>query len=472
MIEMLSHAATVMSGLLDGSDQPFKAPRTDSREVEPADLFFAMRGEVMDGHRFVEGVLAKGAAAVVVDHDMSAEVPTAKGRQIIVTDTRLALGLLGAAVRREWGGPLVAVTGNSGKTTVKEMIKSILDRVVSPEHDALATLGNLNSYVGVPFTLCRLRAQHESGVVELGASHVGELAWTAPLVKPQVAVITNVTGAHVGEFGGMARIAQAKAEILSGLAPMGVAVLNRDDRFYSLWRRIAMLRLESNQIIDFGMDEAAQVHARDVSHDQHGCYRFTLVIAGESCGEVRLPLMGEYNLRNALAAAAAAHGLGVDPADIVAGLARVTHVTGRMALTPGRDGRILLDDTYNANPGAFHEALKVLALQPAPRWCLLGAMGELGEDSARWHAEIGQQARALGIDGLIAFGEQARPAAEAFGGECHEDWAAFSKAIDQQVPKNASVLVKGSRSTHMERAVAHLAASEDDTRIEQNRNCE
>lgn len=456
MITSLKAAAAAMGAQFDGNDQRFGQPRTDSRAVSQGDLFFAMRGEAMDGHRFVATALEAGAAAVVVDHDVSGEVAAAAGRQLVVKDTRLALGLLGGSVRLQWGGSLVAVTGNSGKTTVKEMLKAILEEA-SSEREVLATLGNLNSYVGVPFTLCRLEPQHQWGVVELGANHVGEISWTAPLVQPQIAVITNVTGAHMGEFGGLARIAQAKAEILSGLAEGGVAVLNRDDAFYPLWQRLAVLRGGEESIRDFGSSSAAYAHPRNIGHDAQGRYHFDLQLGQVSAGKVSLALLGEHNVSNALAAAAAASALGIDADVIVRGLERVRSVGGRMALRHGKRGRTLLDDTYNANPGAFRAALETLALQPAPRWCLLGAMGELGEQSAEQHAEIGRYAKALGIDGLIAFGEAAADTAQAFGGHCFDDWATFLAAAEEQLPANASVLIKGSRSTEMERAVEHFA---------------
>ncbi|WP_034578152.1 UDP-N-acetylmuramoyl-tripeptide--D-alanyl-D-alanine ligase [Carnimonas nigrificans] len=456
MITSLKAAADAMGAQFEGTDQPFVAPRTDSRAVAQGDLFFAMRGEAMDGHLFVATALEAGAAAVVVDHDISVQVPAAIGRQLVVKDTRLALGLLGGSVRQQWGGSLSAVTGNSGKTTVKEMIKAILEEA-SSEEQVVATHGNLNSYVGVPLTLCRLQAQHQWGVVELGANHVGEISWTAPLVQPQVAVITNVTGAHMGEFGGLARIAQAKAEILSGLAEGGIAVLNRDDTFYPLWRRLAILRGGEECIRDFGISSAAYAHPRNVGHDAHGRYHFELQLGDADAGTVSLALLGEHNVRNALAAAAATSALGVAPNVIVRGLERVASVGGRMALRRGKCARTLLDDTYNANPGAFRAALETLALQPGPRWCLLGAMGELGEQSAAQHAAIGHYAKALGIDGLIAYGESATAAAHAFGGECFDDWEAFLAAADEKLPANASVLIKGSRSTLMERAVEHFA---------------
>jgi len=458
MLDTLRQAAEAMGADYRGEDLPFTRPVTDSRLLAAGDIFFAMRGEAMDGHVFVARALDAGAAAVVVDHDMSGEVPAAKGHQMIVNDTRLALGLLGGFARRSVTTELIAVTGNSGKTTVKELIKSILVAASGNDDQVLATLGNLNSYVGVPQTLCRLRDTHQYGVVELGASHVGELAWTSPQVKPEVAVITNVTGAHVGEFGGLTNIAQAKSEIMLGLAADGRVVLNRDDAFYPVWHRIARLHCHESDIIDFGLDEQAVVSASNITHDTQARYAFDLTIHGKVAGHVKLQLLGEYNIRNALAAAAATTALGIADEHIVTGLQQVGFVKGRMRFCAGRHGRTLLDDTYNANPGACKAALETLAQQPAPRWFVMGEMGELGDESRSLHQEIGAFAKSLGINGLIAYGTGAAPAARAFGGESYSNWDEFVAAVERELPSDASVLIKGSRSTQLERVVKILAA--------------
>ncbi|MCA1770912.1 MAG: UDP-N-acetylmuramoyl-tripeptide--D-alanyl-D-alanine ligase, partial [Halomonas sp.] len=359
-------------------------------------------------------------------------------------------GLLGRARRRVWGGPLVAVTGNSGKTTVKELLACLLSR----RGTTLATRGNLNNDFGAPLTLLELTAAHRQAVVELGANHLGEIAWTSVLAEPMVAVITNVTGAHVGEFGGMGRIAQAKAEILTGLPVDGVAVLNRDDVYFATWARLAVPR----EVCDFGLDPRARVTATALACDALGRYAFTLVADGAELGQVQLGLLGRHNVANALAAAAAALALGLAPDDVVAGLGEVVPMAGRLSVTEGVNGSRLLDDTYNANPGAVKAALDLLVTLPGPHWCLLGAMGELGEASDRLHAEIGDHARKLGIDFLGTCGEAARAASRAFGaGGCHfqEREALVRHALDH-LPPGASVLVKGSRSAAMEQVVTAL----------------
>jgi len=420
---------------------------TDTRQLQPGDLFVALCGERFDGHDYLARAREAGAVAAVVSRPVADPLA-----QLTVADTRLALGVLGQARRRAWGGPLAAITGNSGKTTVKALLAAILERHAS----TLATRGNLNNDIGAPLTLLRLEPGHRQAVVELGANHVGEIAWTTMLARPQVAVITNVTGAHVGEFGGLGRIAQAKAEILAGLSADGTAVLNRDDRFFPFWHAL----VAEARVLDFGLAESARVNARELVCDRWGRYAFTLVYDGRALGGVQLQLMGLHNVRNALAASAAALALGTAEADILAGLQAVAATPGRLMMREGMRDCRLLDDTYNANPGAVKAALDTLATLPAPRWCFLGTIGELGNESAAWHAEVGHYARALGIDFLGTLGADAEPAARAFGAAgCHfANWEALTRYAHAHLPAGASVLIKGSRSAGMERLVAELRA--------------
>ncbi|APX93628.1 UDP-N-acetylmuramoyl-tripeptide--D-alanyl-D-alanine ligase [Halomonas sp. 1513] len=425
---------------------------TDTRALGADALFVALRGERFDGHDFLAQARAAGAAAAVVEHPVDDPLP-----QLVVSDTRLALGLLGLARRRAWGqasaGRLAAITGNSGKTSVKEMLATLL----SQRGATLATRGNLNNDIGAPLTLLELRSEHRQAVVELGANHLGEIAWTTSLACPDVAVITNVTGAHVGEFGGMGQIAQAKAEILAGLGPDGVAVLNRDDRFYPVWRQLAGER----EVMDVSLEHGrARVCAGALACDELGRYAFTLSFDGRELGRVQLALLGRHSVGNALLAAAAALAMGLDDGAVLAGLAAVAPMPGRMAVVEGLRGTRLIDDTYNANPGAVMAALDALADMPGPRWCLLGAMGELGEASARLHAEVGRHAQEKGIDFLGTTGDAAREAATACGAAgCHfDDWEALARHAHNHLPPGASVLVKGSRSAGMERVIAVLRA--------------
>lgn len=417
---------------------------TDSRKIEPGCLFVALKGANFDGHDFVERAQALGAVAALVDAPVASDIP-----QLVCPDTRLALGLLAGAHRRAWHGSLVAVTGNSGKTTVKEMCAALL----TPLGKVLATEGNLNNDFGAPLTLLRLRQQHKAAVIELGANHLGEIAWTAPLTRPDIAIITNVTGAHVGEFGGMGQIAQAKSELLVGLSEQGAAILNRDDHYYSFWAS----RAAPGRVVSFGFHPQADVSASALSCDPQGRYAFTLLQHGQALGQVRLPLLGKHNVSNALAAAAAALALSVPPEQIIARLETLQALAGRLTVVPGLRGAKLLDDTYNASPGAVKAALDTLASSPAPRWCALGAMGELGSESAALHADIGRYAAELGIDQLLTLGDAASAASEAFGRGLHfNDHEALARHITNTLPPDTTLLVKGSRSAGMEHVVNAL----------------
>ncbi|RDB44463.1 UDP-N-acetylmuramoyl-tripeptide--D-alanyl-D-alanine ligase [Halomonas sp. DQ26W] len=446
-LSTLAEVADALGVAPPGVDRQLVDIVTDSRCLVPGALFVALRGDRFDAHDFIAQAREAGAAAAMVEEPMDDPLP-----QLVVPDTRLALGLLGQSRRRAWGGPLVAVTGNSGKTSVKEILSQLLGR----PGETLATHGNLNNDIGVPLTLLALNSAHRQAVVELGANHLGEIAWTTMLAQPQVAIITNVTGAHVGEFGGMGRIAQAKSEILAGLGDDGIAVLNRDDHYFPLWMRLAAPR----PVMDFGFSTEARVHAAELACDASGRYAFTLVVDERRCGRVQLALLGRHGVANALAAMAGAIALGLAPEPLLARLEAVVPMPGRLSPESGINGCRLLDDTYNANPGAVKAAMSLLAELPGPRWCLLGAMGELGEASDRLHAEVGRYARELGIDVLGTCGELAQPASRAFGeGGCHfNDRDALTRHVLSQLPPGASVLIKGSRSAGMERVVAALRA--------------
>ncbi|UYG02256.1 UDP-N-acetylmuramoyl-tripeptide--D-alanyl-D-alanine ligase [Halomonas sp. LR3S48] len=446
-LQTLGAVAEALGVTAPDPDMPLGDIASDTRQLTPGSLFVALRGVRFDAHNFIAQAREAGAVAALVEKCVDDPLP-----QLVVPDTRLALGLLGRARRRAWGGPLVAVTGNSGKTSVKELLARLLDQ----RGKTLATLGNLNNDIGAPLTLLRLTDEHRQAVAELGANHLGEIAWTTSLAEPQVAIITNVTGAHVGEFGGMGQIAQAKAEILAGLGADGVAVLNRDDAYFPLWSRLAAPR----EVLDFGFAEESRVRATELACDAQGRYAFTLVVDGRRVGRVQLALLGRHSVANALAAAAGARALGLGDDQLLAGLAAAAPMPGRLSPLQGIRECRLLDDSYNANPGAVKAALALLTELPGPRWCLLGAMGELGEGSDRLHAEVGHYARELGIDVLMTCGDAASAASQAFGdgGYHFNDHEALTRHVLNHLPTGASVLIKGSRSAGMERVVAALRA--------------
>ena len=309
----LSEVAGALNARVVGEDRAFAAVSTDSRSIVPGQLFVALSGPRFDGHDYLAQVAAKGAVAALVAREVAdVDLP-----QLVVADTTLALGQLGALNRQAYGGLLAAVTGSSGKTTVKEMLAAILRASCAQDGCAvLATRGNLNNQLGVPLTLLELAPEHTGAVIELGASAIGEIAYTVGLTKPQVAIITNAGNAHVGEFGGPENIVLAKGEIIEGLSETGVAVLNRDDVAFERWVK----RAAGRRVLSFALRDArADFHALEMSRDPRGCPAFTL-FCHEGQARVQLNLLGEHNVANALAAAAAAHALAVPLVAIKNGL--------------------------------------------------------------------------------------------------------------------------------------------------------
>ncbi|CAD5375671.1 UDP-N-acetylmuramoyl-tripeptide:D-alanyl-D-alanine ligase [Pseudomonas sp. OF001] len=448
---MLSTVLGALRGRLAGPDAFFNGVSIDSRRIEPGQLFVALSGARFDGHDYLEQVAAKSAAAALVEREQEeVELP-----QLVVADTRLALGQLGALNRAAFRGRVAAVTGSSGKTTVKEMLASILRADHGGDAAAvLATRGNLNNDLGVPLTLLELAPQHRSAVIELGANHVGEIAYTVGLSRPQVAIITNAGSAHVGEFGGPEKIVEAKGEILEGLDADGVAVLNRDDPAFEVWSR----RAAGRQVLSFAMHAAADFSARELARDARGCPAFTLV---GPAGEVRiqLNLLGEHNVANALAAAAAAHALGVGGAAIRAGLEALQPVKGRACAQLAPSGMRVIDDSYNANPAAIKAAIDILAGFSGRTVLVLGDMGELGAWAEAGHREVGAYARGK-VDALYAVGPLMSHAVAAFG-EGARHFASQAELIAvlaaEQSPET-TLLIKGSRSAAMENVVAAFCA--------------
>lgn len=448
---MLSGVLDALKGRLAGADAFFDGVSIDSRRIEAGQLFVALPGERFDGHDYLEQVAARSAAAALVEREIAeVELP-----QLVVADTRLALGQLGALNRAAYRGRLAAVTGSSGKTTVKELLASILRADHGGDAGAvLATRGNLNNDLGAPLTLLELAPQHRSAVIELGANHVGEIAYTVGLTRPQVAIITNAGSAHVGEFGGPEKIVEAKGEILEGLDADGVAVLNRDDPAFAVWQR----RAGTRRVLSFALHAPADFVARDLQRDARGCPAFTL--AGPS-GETRvqLNLLGEHNVANALAAAAAAHALGVGLAAIRTGLESLQPVKGRAVAQLAPSGMRVIDDSYNANPASMRAAVDILAGFSGRTVLVLGDMGELGAWAEQGHREVGEYARGK-VAALYAVGAQMAHAVAAFGpGARHfASQAELIAALAAEQSPETTLLIKGSRSAAMENVVAAFCA--------------
>lgn len=425
---------------------------TDSRRVQPGEVFLALRGERFDAHDFAAQVGAAGAAALIVSRPMPVEVP-----QLLVPDTRLALGHLGQFHRQQMNDlKVAALTGSSGKTTTKQMLGSILSGIGS----TLMTRGNLNNDLGVPMMLLELTPQHRYAVMELGANHVGEIAYTTALVRPDVAAVLNIGTAHVGEFGGREGIARAKSEIFTGLSATGRAVIPAQDDFAAVLAEAAA----AHQPLRFGT--GGEFRAEQIALLPTG----SEFVLHSPQGQVRvqLPFAGRHNIDNALAAAALAQSLGVGLEAIAAGLSQAANVRGRLTFLKdfaGQAGLTVIDDTYNANPHSVRAAAQVLCQQDGHRVLVLGDIGELGDQAEAEHHALGQALAALPLDALYAAGPlsaQTVAGYQAAGGAQAVHVAERAQLIQplrdriQATARPLTLLFKGSRSARMETLIDAL----------------
>ena len=454
----LREAASVLGAKPTGDNETFTGVSTDTRTLAPGDLFVALRGERYDGHRFLAQARAAGAVAAMVDANADADaagiMPT-----LTVDDTRLALGRLAADWRRRFSLPLLALTGSSGKTTVKEMAAAILRAAAGQpsaagEEAVLATRGNLNNDIGMPLTLLGIRPGHRYAVVEMGMNHAGEIGYLSRIAAPDVALITNAGTAHIEYLGSEEAIARAKGEIFEGLTVEGTAVINADEPFAPLWRELAGDRHR----VEFGLTQRAAVSA---TYRNRGLASDLVIRTPAGAAKAALHAPGEHNVRNALAAAAAAVALDVPLPAISAGLEQYRGIKGRLQAKRGRHDATVIDDTYNANPESMRAAIAVLAQSPGATLLVLGDMGELGPRARELHAEIGGFAKAAGIGRLLTLGEHSAETARAFGsGARHytrvEDLVA---EVESALGADVTVLVKGSRFMKMERIVEALVAN-------------
>ncbi|WP_261844230.1 UDP-N-acetylmuramoyl-tripeptide--D-alanyl-D-alanine ligase [Aliamphritea ceti] len=422
---------------------------TDSRQLVSGDLFLAIKGPNFDAHSLVAQAEEKGAVALVVEHQVDSDLP-----QLIVKDSRLALGDLGAFNRSFFSGSVFAITGSSGKTTVKEMLASIN----SQRGQTLATLGNLNNEIGVPLTLLRLSTQDQFAVIEMGASGANEIDYSVGLTKPDVALLNNALAAHLEGFGSLEGVVHAKAEIFNGLSAEGVGIINRDDPHYSVWKDI----LGEQPQLSFGLHPEADVTASEIQRQENGCYQFELHFKGQQ-QTVQLAMLGRHNVNNALASAATALADNCSLKVISEGLGACKAVPGRMCPIAADNG-LLIDDTYNANPGSMKaavDALLDLASDDALSVLALGDMGELGPDEIEIHADIGRYAAQAGVDVLYTCGPLSANTVAAYrsaGGKQSESYQRHEDVVAaiQQLSNNRVTLAKGSRSARMEQVIKGL----------------
>lgn len=442
MIELyLSEVAAALNATLLGDDVKFTGCNTDTRKITPGTIYVALRGENFDGHKFVSAAQENGASAVIVEQVVAdCNLPC-----LCVADTRKALGSLAKFWLERFKLPLVAITGSNGKTTTKEMLRAIF------AENVLANEGNFNNDIGVPLTLFNLNSTHRQAVIEMGANHAGEIDYLTQLAPPNVATITQCAPAHLEGFKTIKGVALAKGEIFSNLKADGIAVINNDDDYADLWRDLAAPHTISTFAIKNHADVmATQIQLNVASSD------FNLKTPNGDI-TIHLPLPGQHNIMNALAASACALASGCSLNTIKNGLETMQSVKGRLQLCKGINDSTIINDTYNANPTSLNAALMVLQQSDAPRILVLGDMGELGSQSAEFHQQAGKEAREFGVESLLAIGELSKNAVDSFGeGAKHFEQHTDLIQYLQEIATNATILVKGSRGMKMETIVNAL----------------
>ena len=440
----LAEAAAALGARTSGGDMLFTGLSTDSRSIRAGDLFVALRGERFDGHDFLKAAAAAGAVAAMVDAAYRGEYPLPA---LVVGDTRRSLGDLARYWRARFAPTLIAITGSNGKTTVKEMLAAILRRHAG-EEAVLATRGNLNNDIGLPLTLLGLRHAHRWCAIELGMNHKGEIAYLAGIARPTVALVNNAQREHLEFMRSVDEVAAENASVYDALPADGVAVINADDPHAAFFRS----RAGERRSVDFGLAGAAVGGRYRLQHLSSEIRLHTP--AGEADATLAIP--GIHNVRNALAAAACAHAVGIKPNTIGEGLTAFRPYAGRLQVRKAAGGATVIDDSYNANPDSVRAAIDVLASCPPPTALVLGDMGEVGERGAEFHREVGAYARSKGVSQLLALGEATKHAVDAFGAGARH--LATVDEIISSLEAN-TVLVKGSRFMKMERVVAALTGT-------------
>lgn len=452
IITTLSWIAEKVQGRLQGQDLEIGGVSTDTRTLSEGDLFIALTGPNFNGHTFLLQAIEKGASAIIASEPVEASVPV-----IYVEDTRRALGALGSAVKQSVDVKTVAITGSSGKTTVKEMTSAILSR----RGNVLATAGNFNNDIGVPLTLLRLEEQHDFAVMELGANHLGEIAYTTDLVKPDVATVVNAAASHLEGFGSLLGVARAKSEIFKGLDQNGVALVNADSQFSEFW----LGKLKHQKTLTFSPDQKndADFTAEDIILGLDGCAEFQM-LTPQGRVSIQLTVPGIHNVGNALVAAALSIQVGASLDDVRDGLREMSQVKGRLNVKQLSGQVRLLDDTYNANVASVNAAIDTLSSFSGMKVLVLGDMAELGEKARYYHEQVGEYARQKGIDHLYSLGVLSQHASSVYQelGQHFTDaqsLVASLEALFVNEQRDISILVKGSRSSKMENVVEAIEVS-------------
>jgi UDP-N-acetylmuramoyl-tripeptide--D-alanyl-D-alanine ligase len=450
----------LQSGFTTGQQLKISRVSTDTRSIQPGDLFVALRGERFDAHNFLQQAADCGAAAALVE-EFSTQVSIP---QVQVDDTIRALGELAKISHEDYTSHLVALTGSCGKTTVKAMLTSILSEVGAVH----ATAGNLNNHIGVPQTLLAMPADCQLAVIEMGANGLGEIDYLASLAQPTVALVNNVMAAHLEGFGSEEVVASEKAMIYRHLQAGGTAVINLDEPYADGWMQWLQSNRSDLKLLRFSVENpAADLYASEIKLDSLGCYGFRLN-SGKGEIDVQLPLMGRQNVANALAAAACAMACDASLEQISRGLAKVTPVKGRLLPLVGPGTSVIIDDSYNANPGSVMAAARVLTdLQDTGRETVLvlGDLAELGEDGDAALQQLGLDLKALGIGRLLTVGNNSQHASDAFyginttaHGQHFKTQGELITHLQQHITDDTVVLVKGSRSARTECIVQALTS--------------
>ena len=436
----------------DTVDVQIKRVHTDTRTLVAGDLFIALKGDTYDANDYLAEAAQRGAVAAVAHQGLAA----AGLPGLEVVNSTLALGQLAAGWRAQFDLPLIAVTGSNGKTTVTQMIASILR--AWRQGDAFSTEGNLNNDIGVPMTLLRLRRAHQVGVVELGMNHPGEIAYLAGLAKPAIALVNNAQREHLEFMATVEAVALENGSVIASLDAGGTAVFPADDDYTPAWKKLAGKR----KVLTFAAPGASSLASKinaDVTASATWSGNSWQVVAATPSGplEFSLHVAGRHNVKNALAATACALAAGVPLLCIASGLSAFVPVKGRsraMVIPVQGQSLSLIDDTYNANPDSMRAAIDVLAELPGPRLLVMGDMGEVGDQGPQLHEEAGCYARERGIENLFALGSQSERAVSSFErGQHFETIEALNAAVLDQLAQFGSVLVKGSRFMKMERVV-------------------
>ena len=455
-------AARAIDGALRGPNAWFSGVSTDSRSLVPGDLFVAIKGDKFDGHDFVSQAFGRGAAAAIVAADRAAGLGAAMRNaaaetMLCVADPIKALGALAKFWRRRFSLPVAGIVGSNGKTTVKEMTAAIL-QIEFGADKVLATAGNLNNEIGLPLTILRLRPTHAAAAIEMGMNHHGETATLCAIAQPTIGVINNAQREHQEFMKSVADVAAEHASVLGALSDDGCAVVNADDDFAVFWREVVARRNADGASLvvrDFGLRAPAAISARCEIQAWGSSVEVTTP-EGAATFELKVP--GRHNVSNALAAIAAATAAGARLGAAATALTAFRPISGRLHTRVGINGATIIDDTYNANPDSVKAAIAVLVNAAGAKWLVLGDMGEVGDRGPAFHREIGEYARAAGVDRLLAVGDLATHAVAAFGpgGKHYPDQISLVRELNAALGRGMTVLVKGSRFMKMERVVERL----------------